>query len=169
MPRTGPRRSIGSAAALWALAALSLLWAAASHATPSGPISASPRAVLMLSTSATRALASLQLSLSERDGNSLLTLTLSAPVRLRLLRLHQPERIVIDLPRTQRHAALPMRSPESPIAALRAGELRHGALRLVLDVDPSAPLTVNSQPFEGGRDGACSSVAQAAQPRQRAR
>lgn len=152
MPRTGPRRSIGSAAAMWTLAALSLLWAAASHATPSGPISSvSPRSAHAVHIRYARARLT-QLSLSERDGNSLLMLTLSAPVRLRLLRLHQPERIVIDLPRTQRHAALPMRSPESPIAALRAGELRNGALRLVLDVDPSAPLTVNSQPFEGGRE-----------------
>jgi N-acetylmuramoyl-L-alanine amidase len=135
-----------------AFMALSLLCAAASHATPSGSISSvSPRSAHVVRIRYARARLN-QLSLSERDGNSLLTLTLSAPVRLRLLRLHQPERIVIDLPRTQRRAALPMRTPDSPIAALRAGELRNGALRLVLDVESSAPLTVNSQPFEGGRE-----------------
>ena len=151
MPRTGPGRSIGSAAVICSLTALSLLWAAASHATPSPISRVSPRSAHAVHIRFARARLN-QLALSERDGNSLLTLTLSAPVRLRLLRLHQPERIVIDLPRTQRHAALPMRSPDSPIAALRAGALRNGALRLVLDVESSAPLTVSSQPFEGGRE-----------------
>src|SRR6185312_6723000 len=32
------------------------------------------------------------------------------------------------------------------------GALRNGALRLVLDVESSAPLTVSSQRYEGGRE-----------------
>lgn len=153
MSRSGAGRSTGSAAACraLALAALSLLWAVRSHSSPSGESStAAARSAHGAYVHDGRARLE-SLSLSEHAGASLLTLTLSAPVRLRLLRLHQPERIVIDLPRTQRRAALPVRSPDSPIAALRSGELRNGALRLVLEVDPTAQLTVRPQPFDHER------------------
>ncbi len=154
MSRTGSRRAIGSAAAGrgLVLAALSFLWAGPALSTPSGGVSTAPlRTVHAAHGRAGRARLE-TLTLSEHGGDSLLTLMLSAPVRLQLRRLHQPERIVIDLPRTQRRAALPARSPASPIAALRAGELRNGALRLVLEVDPRAQLVVKPQPLDQARE-----------------
>jgi N-acetylmuramoyl-L-alanine amidase len=154
MQRTGPRRSIGSAAlcGALALAVLSLLWAAPSRSTPNAAASGAVARVAHGAHARYGRARLDRLGLSEHEGDSLLTLTLSAPVRLRLQRLHQPERIVIDLPRTQRRTALPMRSADSPIAALRSGELRNGALRLVLDLDPAAQLTVTPQAFAHGRE-----------------
>src|SRR5579871_5019411 len=121
-PRWGPSRSIGSAAAVafHALAALSLLWAAPSRSTPITE-SFAAQSSLHASHGHYARIRLERMALSEHDGDSVLTLGFSAPARLRLLRLHQPERIVIDLPHTQRHAELPVRGADSPIAALRAG------------------------------------------------
>jgi N-acetylmuramoyl-L-alanine amidase len=150
MARTGPRRSIGSAATgALALAAVSLLWGAPAAATPSVAIGS---AALHSVHGAPRAHARLdRMALADREGDSLLTLALSAPVRLHLLRLHRPERIVIDLPHTQRLATLPLPLPSGAIAALRVGQLRTGVLRLVLQVDPAARWTARSQRFDHGR------------------
>jgi N-acetylmuramoyl-L-alanine amidase len=146
--RTGPGRTTSNAAdtrvgvALAALTWLSLLWAAPSQSSPTahGAHASHGRAHLD------------RLTLYQHDGASLLTLDLSAPVQLRLLRLHQPERVVIDLPRTQRRAALPVRSSDSPITALRTGVLPDGALRLVLELDSAASLTVKPQSLDHGRE-----------------
>lgn len=153
MRRTGSHRPIGSAAVRSALtlAALCCLWTAPAHSTPSRPLPTIPRAARAAPPAPARA--RLQgLALSTRGPDTLLTLTLSAPVPLRLLRLHQPERIVIDLPRTQRGAALPLPAPLSPIAALRCGERPQGGLRLVLQGQPGARLTVSRRPLERGRE-----------------
>ena len=157
MRHTGPSRATSNttnlpvAVALAALAALSLLWAAPSRSSPDAKSwSGAPRTAH--GAHAPHGHAHLdRLALDQHAGSSLLTLDVSAPVRLRLLRLHQPERVVIDLPRTQRRAALPVRSSDSPITDLRAGVLPNGALRLVLELDSAALLTVKPRSLDHGR------------------
>ena len=93
-----------------------------------------------------------RLELAESGADSLLTLALSAPVHPRLLRLHRPERIVIDLPHTERRAALPIWSADSPIAALRSGVLGNGDLRLVLELASAAAPAVTLQGLDHQRE-----------------
>jgi len=53
-----------------------------------------------------------------------------------VFRLHDPERLVIDLPATQRHAVA-VHSDGSPVIALRSGSPVRNSLRLV--VEPARP------------------------------
>src|SRR4029077_13926567 len=57
---------------------------------------------------------------TDERGASLI-LSLSAPVSQRVFRLHNPERLIVDLPSTQRHARLPAPSSIGPVLALRCG------------------------------------------------
>lgn len=150
----GAGRSIGSAtrAGAAALFGLALLTAPPAHSNAIAG-TAGAAALLGRGAHAHAGRARLErLALAEHGGDSLLTLGLSAPVQLRMLRLHQPERIVLDLPRTQRRAALPVRALDSPIAALRSGVLRNGGLRLVLELASGAPLAVRPQALDHGRE-----------------
>jgi N-acetylmuramoyl-L-alanine amidase len=65
---------------------------------------------------------------------AVLTLSLSAPVAQRIFRLHNPDRLVIDLPGTRRHASLPQPPADSVVATVRSGERDGHTLRLVMEL-----------------------------------
>ena len=72
------------------------------------------------------------IGLSADERGAVLTLSLSGPVTQHVFRLHNPERLVIDLPATQRRARLLgsemlLAAPSPPVAALLRE--RHEALR----------------------------------------
>jgi len=76
-------------------------------------------------------------------GSALLTLTLSAPVSARIFRLHDPERLVVDLPQTRSSTVLPAAAADGAITGLRSGFTAQHALRLVLEL--AAPMRVEPQ------------------------
>jgi N-acetylmuramoyl-L-alanine amidase len=65
---------------------------------------------------------------------AVLTLSLSAPVAQRVFRLYSPDRLVIDLPGTRRHASLPQPPADSVVATVRSGVRDGHSLRLVLEL-----------------------------------
>jgi len=65
---------------------------------------------------------------------AVLTLSLSAPVAQRVFRLHNPDRLVIDLPGTRRHASLPQPPADSVVATVRSGVRDGHTLRLVMEL-----------------------------------
>jgi N-acetylmuramoyl-L-alanine amidase len=75
-----------------------------------------------------------QISLQSDAQGATLTLALSGPVAQHLFRLHDPERLVIDLPATVRRAGLPAPPAAGLVAALRSGVREGQALRLVLEL-----------------------------------
>jgi N-acetylmuramoyl-L-alanine amidase len=75
---------------------------------------------------------------------AVLTLTLSAPVAQHVFRLHNPDRLVIDLPGTWRRASLPQPPADSVVASVRSGVRDGHSLRLVLEL--RAPLQPQLQP-----------------------
>ncbi|HEV7985837.1 MAG TPA: N-acetylmuramoyl-L-alanine amidase [Steroidobacteraceae bacterium] len=82
------------------------------------------------------------------SGTALLTLSLSGPVNAHVFRLHQPERIVIDLPHTHAVGSLPGASADGPVTALRSGFTAQHALRLVLELN--APMRLQQQSMRAG-------------------
>jgi N-acetylmuramoyl-L-alanine amidase len=70
---------------------------------------------------------------ADRQG-AVLTLSLSAPVVQHVFRLQNPERLVVDLPGTRRHASLPQPPEDAVVAALRSGVRDGHTLRLVLEL-----------------------------------
>jgi N-acetylmuramoyl-L-alanine amidase len=79
------------------------------------------------------------IGLNSDEHGSLLTLSLSAPVAQHVFRLHNPERLVVDLPATQRRARLPPQSVVGPVLAVRSGITAQQALRLVVELKASTP------------------------------
>jgi N-acetylmuramoyl-L-alanine amidase len=82
------------------------------------------------------------IGLNADERGALLTLSLSGPVTQRVFRLHNPERLVIDLPATQRRAKLPPPLAAGPVAAVRSGvqDERGGqSLRLVVELRRAIP------------------------------
>ena len=65
---------------------------------------------------------------------AVLTLSLSAPVAQHVFRLQNPERLVIDLPGTRRHASLPQPPEDAVVTAVRSGVRDGRALRLVVQL-----------------------------------
>jgi N-acetylmuramoyl-L-alanine amidase len=65
---------------------------------------------------------------------AVLTLSLSAPVAPHVFQLHNPDRLVIDLPGTRRHASLPQPPADSVVATVRSGVRDGHSLRLVLEL-----------------------------------
>jgi len=65
---------------------------------------------------------------------AVLTLSLSAPVAPHVFQLHNPDRLVIDLPATRRHASLPQPPADSVVATVRSGVRDGHSLRLVLEL-----------------------------------
>jgi N-acetylmuramoyl-L-alanine amidase len=84
------------------------------------------------------------IGLSSGDAGAVLTLSLSAPVSAHVFRLHEPERLVIDLPGAQRRAVLPQASAGGPVLAVRSGMHGPKALRLVVEL--SGPIPARWQP-----------------------
>ncbi|HWW20112.1 MAG TPA: N-acetylmuramoyl-L-alanine amidase [Steroidobacteraceae bacterium] len=77
------------------------------------------------------------------ERGALLTLSLSAPVAQHLFRLHNPERLVIDLPATTRRAKLPPPSGSGPVVSIRSGR-KGEQLRLVVEL--RKPTAAHLQP-----------------------
>jgi N-acetylmuramoyl-L-alanine amidase len=71
------------------------------------------------------------------ERGAVLTLSMSAPVAQRIFRLHNPERLVIDLPATTRRAKLPA-SGSGPVLAIRSG-MQGEQLRLVVELRKAVP------------------------------
>jgi len=74
------------------------------------------------------------IELQSQPGGATLTLNLSGPVRPHLMRLHSPERLVVDLPATVRHAPLPEAGTDGVVSAMRSGVHEDHTLRLVLEL-----------------------------------
>jgi N-acetylmuramoyl-L-alanine amidase len=81
-------------------------------------------------------------------GNALLTLSLSAPVPAHVFRLHSPERIVVDLPRTRASGPLPGPAAGGSVTTLRSGFTPQHALRLVLELN--SPMRLRQQMIKSG-------------------
>lgn len=77
-----------------------------------------------------------------------LTLSLSGPVPAHVFRLHDPERIVVDLPHTRRAAALPVARDGAAVRAVRSGVTPQHALRLVLELQQ--PMRLEQQVQRAG-------------------
>lgn len=65
---------------------------------------------------------------------ALLTLSLSGPVAAHVFRLHDPERVVIDLPRTRAATSMPSAAAGGSVRVLRSGFTPQHALRIVLEL-----------------------------------
>jgi N-acetylmuramoyl-L-alanine amidase len=83
------------------------------------------------------------IGLRSDERGALLTLSLSGPVAQRVFRLHNPERLVIDLPETLRRAKLPTPVGPGPIVAVRSG-MQGEQLRLVVEL--RKPTAAHLQP-----------------------
>jgi N-acetylmuramoyl-L-alanine amidase len=81
---------------------------------------------------------------ADRQG-AVLTLSLSAPVVQHVFRLQNPERLVVDLPGTRRHASLPQPPEDAVVAALRSGVRDGHTLRLVLELRSPMQQQLQSQ------------------------
>jgi N-acetylmuramoyl-L-alanine amidase len=79
------------------------------------------------------------IGLSADERGALLTLSLSGPVAQHVFRLHNPERLVIDLPATRRRAKLPPPLAAGPVAAVRSGVQGEQSLRLVVELRRAIP------------------------------
>ncbi len=86
--------------------------------------------------------------LQSGDDAALLTLRLSAPTAAHVFRLHHPERIVVDLPRTRPIGPMPSMSSAGAVAALRSGWTPQHALRVVLELN--APMQLHQQTLKSG-------------------
>jgi N-acetylmuramoyl-L-alanine amidase len=86
-----------------------------------------------------------QIALQADHQGAVLTLTLSAPVAQHVFRLQNPERMVIDLPATQRRAKLPQPPSDCVVASVRSGVRAGHALRLVVQL--RSPLQPQVQPM----------------------
>jgi len=78
-------------------------------------------------------------------GVTVLTLTLSTPVAQHVFRLQNPDRLVIDLPNTQRRVKLPLPPERGIVAGLRSGVSDAHVLRLVVEL--RAPMQPQVQPL----------------------
>jgi len=81
-----------------------------------------------------------QIGLQDGADSALLTLSLSSPLVPHVFRLHDPERLVIDLPGARRRVALPAASADGLVTALRSGRPEDRNLRLVLDLNSTLTL-----------------------------
>jgi N-acetylmuramoyl-L-alanine amidase len=86
--------------------------------------------------------------LQSGDDAALLTLRLSAPTAAHVFRLHHPERIVVDLPRTRPTGSMPSMKSAGAVAALRSGWTPQHALRVVLELN--APMQLHQQTLKSG-------------------
>jgi N-acetylmuramoyl-L-alanine amidase len=77
------------------------------------------------------------------ERGALLTLSLSGPVAQHVFRLHNPERLVIDLPATQRHGKLPALQSAGPVVCVRSGRQAE-QLRLVVELRRPAAARLQS-------------------------
>jgi N-acetylmuramoyl-L-alanine amidase len=76
-------------------------------------------------------------------------LELSGPVEHRVFALADPDRVVIDLPKTSAAPGLALTEPKGAVMALRAGARSGGELRLVLELNEAAkPKTFLLTPHE---------------------
>jgi N-acetylmuramoyl-L-alanine amidase len=81
-----------------------------------------------------------RITLTDNADDAQLALSLSAVVVPHVFRLHDPERLVIDLPGTHRAAPLPVPAPGGLVSALRSGRPEPHELRLVLDLNSARRL-----------------------------
>ena len=81
--------------------------------------------------------------LQSEGATATLTLSLSAPVQAHVFRLHDPERVVVDLPHTRTEGRLPDAATGGPVVAMRSGFTPQHALRLVLEL--RAPMRLQQQ------------------------
>jgi len=85
---------------------------------------------------------------ANQQGSAVLTLSLSRRVAQHIFRLHNPERLVIDLPDTRRRARLPQPPEGAVVAAVRSGVHERRTLRLVVEL--RSPVQPQLQPVASG-------------------
>lgn len=83
------------------------------------------------------------IGLSGGERGAVLTLSMSGPVAQHVFRLHNPERLVIDLPATTRRAKLPTPPSQGPVVSIRSG-MQGEQLRLVVEL--RKPVAAHLQP-----------------------
>ena len=83
------------------------------------------------------------IALQSSPGTAVLMLSFTGPVAQHVFRLHDPERVVIDLPDTRRIASLPSPPAGGVVTAMRSGPQAPRGLRLVLDL--SSPMQWQQQ------------------------
>jgi N-acetylmuramoyl-L-alanine amidase len=88
------------------------------------------------------------ITLEQRADHTVLTLALSRPLMPHVFRLHHPERLVIDLPGTQREAALPTVAG-GLVTGLRSGRPDARDLRLVLELSSAQALLLQQSAQTG--------------------
>ena len=91
-----------------------------------------------------------QIGLQADRLTAVLTLSLSAPIAPHMFQLHHPDRLVIDLPGTHRHASLPQPPADSVVATLRSGVRDGHSLRLVLELREALQPRLQSVAGAGG-------------------
>jgi len=91
-----------------------------------------------------------QIGLQADRLTAVLTLSLSAPIAPHIFQLHNPDRLVIDLPGTRRHASLPQPPADSVVATLRSGVRDGRSLRLVLELREALQPRLQSVAQAGG-------------------
>ncbi len=103
---------------------------------------ASPPPLRARSHAASRTISDVNRLTLRGDGKgAALDLAFSAPVGAHVFRLHNPERIVIDLPGAHLRTSLPAVASSSAVTAIRSGFPEHHLLRLVLDCNPALGMT----------------------------
>lgn len=88
------------------------------------------------------------IELHSGDNAAFLTLGLSGPTPAHVFRLHHPERIVVDLPRTRPTGSMPSMRSAGAVTALRSGWTPQHALRVVLELN--APMQLHEQTLRSG-------------------
>lgn len=88
------------------------------------------------------------IDLQSGDEAAVVTLKLSAPTTAHVFRLHQPERIVIDLSHTRPIGSMPSMNSTGAVTALRSGWTAQHELRVVLAL--SSPMQLQQQSFTSG-------------------
>lgn len=105
-----------------------------------------------------------RVSLAQNERSAQLTLQLSAAVHAHASQLGSPQRLVIDLPDTRRHAALPVISADSLVRTVRSGRPNAHTLRLVLELAARSSVHLHWRAQSGGAQLQIMMVRSAAAP-----
>jgi N-acetylmuramoyl-L-alanine amidase len=86
--------------------------------------------------------------ISAADGGTRIVLDLSAPVSAKAFALDDPNRVVVDLPRSSLKTSLPDGS--GLVTVIRSGKLEHSGLRLVFEVSGAVSFQTSAVAPAGG-------------------
>src|ERR1700758_1723619 len=92
------------------------------------------------------------IGLSSSSDSAQLTLDLTDAAAQKLFTLDQPDRIVIDLPHTERMHGVRAPAPAGVVTAVRIGSQPHGTLRVVVELKSPLPARSSWSTGQGGRE-----------------